>query len=160
VRAGGSEGFLGDGCLSHRAVALDFSFECAPRSISLPYRSGYKLVQILSGIELRCEVTVGKPFVKDHFCGIVIGGYTRLGDCCRIRNEIIVGSRRLDVSRALPKLATISSLVLGAKLLGYIRMGNDFVTGANAFVLCDRTDNHMPIGGPAEVKPRKRWEQC
>jgi serine O-acetyltransferase len=42
------------------------------RLLSIIYRISYKLVQILTGIELPCEVTIGKNFVIDHFGGIVI----------------------------------------------------------------------------------------
>ncbi len=56
------------------------------KAFSLIYRILYKTVQIVTGIELPCEVEVGRGFVIDHFGGIVISGYARFGDNCRIRN--------------------------------------------------------------------------
>ena len=55
---------------------------------SLIYRILYKLIQILTGIELPCEVKIGHNFVIDHFGGIIISGYARFGDNCRIRNGV------------------------------------------------------------------------
>ena len=125
---------------------------------SLVYKLSYKLVQILTGIELPCEVPVGKVFVIDHFGGIVISGYASFGDHCRIRNGVVVGLRRVDEPCA-PQIGNYVDIGAGAKLLGNIRIGNNVVIGANAVVLCDVPDNHMAVGVLAEVRPRKGCEQ-
>src|SRR6266581_4288135 len=64
--------------------------------LSLMYHVLLKLVQILTGIDLPCEVEVGRNFVIDHFGGIVISGYAKFGDNCRIRNGVVVGLRRVE----------------------------------------------------------------
>ena len=43
----------------------------------------------------------------------------------------------------------------GAKLLGGIRIGNNVVVGANAVVLQDVPDDHLAVGVPARILPRK-----
>jgi serine O-acetyltransferase len=51
------------------------------RRLFLPvYAFLYKLVQVLTGIELACEAEIGRNFVIDHFGGIVVSGYARFGD--------------------------------------------------------------------------------
>ena len=50
--------------------------------VSLLYRAAYKVVQVLTGIELPCEVEVGRNFVIDHFGGIVVSGFAKFGDNC------------------------------------------------------------------------------
>ena len=60
---------------------------------SFLYKFFYKIVQIVTGIELPCEVVVGKNFVIDHFGGIVISGYAKFGDNCRIRNGVSISSK-------------------------------------------------------------------
>jgi serine O-acetyltransferase len=125
---------------------------------SLVYKLSYKLVQILTGVELPCEVPVGKVFVIDHFGGIVISGYASFGDHCRIRNGVVVGLRRVDEPYA-PQIGNYVDIGAGAKLLGNIRIGNNVVIGANAVVLCDVPDDHLAVGVPAEVRPRKMREQ-
>lgn len=121
---------------------------------SLIYKVLYKLVQIITGIELPCEVQLGKNFVIDHFGGIVISGYASFGDNCRIRNGVVVGLRRVDEPCA-PQIGHNVDIGAGAKLLGNIRIGNNVAIGANAVVLCDVPDDHVAYGVPAVVKARQ-----
>ena len=54
---------------------------CDPAQIfSLLYKIAFKWIQIVAGIELPCEVEIGKNFVIDHLGGIVISGFARFGD--------------------------------------------------------------------------------
>lgn len=121
---------------------------------SLFYKVLFKLVQIVTGIELPCEVRLGKNFVIDHFGGIVISGYASFGDNCRIRNGVVVGLRRVNEPCA-PQIGNNVDIGAGAKLLGNIRIGNNVAIGANAVVLCDVPDDHVAYGVPAVIKPRK-----
>jgi serine O-acetyltransferase len=121
---------------------------------SLIYHFLYKMVQILTGVELPCEVEIGKNFVIDHFGGIVVSGYAKFGDNCRIRNGVVVGLRRTDEPCA-PQIGNNVDIGAGAKILGNIKIGNNVNIGANAVVLVDVPDNHVAFGVPAVVKPRK-----
>jgi serine O-acetyltransferase len=120
---------------------------------SLIYRVLYKLVQILTGIELPCEAVVGRNFVIDHFGGIIVSGYARFGDNCRIRNGVVVGLQRVE-EKSAPIIGNNVDIGAGAKLLGPIRIGNSVSIGANAVVLCDVPDNSIAVGVPAVVKRR------
>ena len=117
------------------------------------YHVLYKGVQVVAGIELPCEVEIGKNFVIDHFGGIVISGYARFGDNCRIRNGCVVGLARVDDPCA-PVIGNNVDIGAGAKLLGRIRIGNNVSIGANAVVLCDVPDDCIAVGVPAVVKHR------
>src|SRR5262245_7972563 len=121
---------------------------------SLVYHVLYKLVQILTGIELPCEVEVGRNFVIDHFGGIIISGYARFGDHCRVRDGVVVGLRHVEEKKA-PIIGNNVDIGSGAKLLGPIRIGDNVLIGANAVVLCDVPDNSVAVGVPAVVKPRR-----
>jgi serine O-acetyltransferase len=44
----------------------------------------------------------------------------------------------------------------GAKVIGAITIGDNVTIGANAVVLKDVPDNHVAVGVPAVVKPRKQ----
>jgi serine O-acetyltransferase len=120
---------------------------------SFIYKVLFKLVQIITGIELPCEAVVGRNFVIDHFGGIIVSGYARFGDNCRIRNGVTVGLRRIDDKRA-PCIGNNVDIGAGAKLLGAITIGDHVVVGANAVVLCDVPANSIAVGVPATVKPR------
>lgn len=120
---------------------------------SLIYRLLFKTVQIITGIELPCEAEVGRNFVIDHFGGVIISGYAKFGDDCRIRNGVVVGLRHVGDTRA-PVIGNNVDIGAGAKLLGPIRIGNNVLIGANAVVLCDVPDDCIAVGIPAVVTAR------
>nr|WP_314872956.1 serine acetyltransferase [uncultured Pseudomonas sp.] len=121
---------------------------------SLVYKVLFKFVQIITGIELPCEVVVGRNFVIDHFGGIVISGYARFGDDCRIRNGVVVGLKNVSEPIA-PIIGNNVDIGAGAKVLGNIRIGNNVVIGCNAVVLIDVPDDALAVGVPATVKLKK-----
>lgn len=125
---------------------------------SLVYHFLFKLVQILTGIELPCEVVVGDNFVIDHFGGIVVSGYARFGANCRIRNGVVVGLKNVEQPIA-PIFGDNVDIGAGAKVLGPIRIGNNVRIGANAVVLCDVPDDHVAVGVPAVIKPIRRTHE-
>jgi serine O-acetyltransferase len=122
--------------------------------LSLIYRIWFKLVQIATGIELPCEAQIGQNFIIDHFGGIIVSGYAKFGNNCRIRNGVVVGLRRIDEPCA-PTIGDNVDIGAGAKILGPITIGNNVIIGANAVVICDVPDYCVAIGVPAVVKPRK-----
>jgi serine O-acetyltransferase len=124
------------------------------KPFSLLYKVAYKWVQILTGIELPCEVEVGPNFTIDHFGGIVISGYARFGSHCRIRNGVVVGLSRVEDPCA-PIIGDHVDIGAGAKILGPIHIGNHVIIGANAVVITDVPDNSIAVGVPAVIKPRR-----
>lgn len=121
--------------------------------LSLVYRVLFKLVQILTGIELPCEAQIGRNFVIDHAGGIVISGFARFGDHCRIRSGVVVGLSRVDEPRA-PVIGNHVDIGAGAKVLGAITIGDNVLIGANAVVVRDVPADSIAVGVPAVVKPR------
>jgi serine O-acetyltransferase len=122
------------------------------KPFSLVYHILFKLVQIVTGIELPCEVEIGRHFTIDHFGGIVVSGYTRFGDNCRIRTGVVIGLARVDDPCA-PVIGHNVDIGAGAKLLGRIRIGNNVRIGANAVVVTDVPDNSIAVGVPAVIRP-------
>ena len=121
---------------------------------SLLYKVAFKFIQIITGIELPCEAEIGRNFVIDHFGGIIISGYAKFGDNCRIRNGVVVGLRRVDEPRA-PIIGNNVDIGTGAKILGPISIGDNVAIGANAVVLRDVPANCIAAGVPAVIKPRR-----
>jgi serine O-acetyltransferase len=121
--------------------------------LSFMYKALFKFVQIITGIELPCEAEVGSGFVIDHFGGIIVSGYAKFGDNCRIRNGVTIGLRRID-EKAAPVIGHNVDIGAGAKLLGPITIGDNAIIGANAVVLCDVPAGSIAVGVPATVKPR------
>src|SRR5882724_340767 len=121
---------------------------------SFIYKLLFKLIQIIAGIELPCEADVGRNFVIDHFGGIIISGYAKFGDNCRIRNGVVVGLRRVE-EKSAPVIGNNVDIGTGAKLLGPIHIGNNVLIGANAVVMCDVPDDSIAAGVPASIRPRR-----
>ena len=124
------------------------------KPFSLLYKLLYKIVQILTGIELPCEVPVGKNFRIDHFGDIVISGYASFGDNCIIRNGVTVGLKNIS-EKAAPSFGNNISVGAGAKILGNITIGNNVDIGANAVVLISVPDNSIAVGIPAKIIVKK-----
>ncbi len=122
---------------------------------SFIYKCLYKFIQIITGIEFPCEVEIGHHFVIDHFGGIVISGYAKFGNNCRIRNGVVVGLKNVNEPKA-PEIGDDVDIGAGAKLLGPIKIGNRVVIGANAVVIHDIPDDSIAVGVPATIKPRRQ----
>jgi serine O-acetyltransferase len=151
----GAQGFWA--MLVYRFGRWRYGVRPAPlrKLLSLVYKLLFKFVQILTGIELPCEVPIGKGFVIEHSGGIVVSGFASFGDHCRIRNGVVIGLARTEDPCA-PQLGDDVDVGAGAKLLGNIRIGNHVRIGANAVVVTDVPDNCIAVGVPAVIKPRRR----
>jgi serine O-acetyltransferase len=131
------------------------------RWLRLPFSFAYKLLktlsEILTGIELPCEATLGRRFRIDHFGGIVISGDAVFGDDCVIRNGVTVGLRHTG-QRGAPVIGNRADIGAGAKILGPIYIGDDVAIGANAVVIKDVPSNSIAVGIPARILPRRTGE--
>jgi serine O-acetyltransferase len=121
---------------------------------SFIYKLLYKFVQILTGIEFPCEVEIGNHFIIDHFGGIVVSGYAKFGDNCRIRNGVVIGLKNVDDIVA-PVFGNNVDIGAGAKILGRIVIGNNVQIGANAVVITDVPDDSIAVGVPATIKLKR-----
>ena len=128
------------------------------RALRMPFSFVYKFAKFFSemllGIELPCEATIGRRFIIEHSGGIVISGDAAFGDDCIVRQGVTIGLRN-RMHRGSPIIGDRCDIGAGAKILGNIRIGNDVAIGANAVVLCDVPDNCIAVGVPAVVKPRR-----
>jgi serine O-acetyltransferase len=128
-----------------------------PRLLRAPLSFAYKLLkllcQILTGIDLPCEVELGRRFTIEHFGDIIISGDAVFGDDVVVRNGVTVGLRRTGV-RGAPVIGSRVDIGAGAKILGNVKIGDDVAIGANAVVLTDVPSGSIAVGVPAVVRPR------
>jgi serine O-acetyltransferase len=123
--------------------------------LSFVYKLSFKLIQMVTGIELPCEATIGRRLRIDHFGSIIVSGDVTFGDDVVIRNGVTIGLRRTGV-RGSPTIGNRVDIGAGAKILGPITIGDDTTIGANAVVLEDVPANSVAIGIPAKAIPRRR----
>jgi len=135
----------------------DIKYTLVRKFFSLLYKVLFKLVQIVTGIELPCEVVLGENFLIDHFGGIVISGYAQFGDNCRIRNGVVVGLAKVDDPCA-PIIGNNVDIGAGCKVLGRIKIGDNVVIGANAVVVKDVDSGMVVAGVPAKVVGRVEFK--
>ncbi|NTU91903.1 MAG: serine acetyltransferase [Chlorobiaceae bacterium] len=124
------------------------------KPFSFLYKSCYKVVQILTGVELPCEVPVGSNFRIEHFGDIIVSGYASFGDNCIIRNGVTVGLKNIEEKTA-PRIGNNVNIGTGAKILGNITIGDNVDIGANAVVIASVPDNCIAVGIPAKIIPKK-----
>lgn len=127
------------------------------RVLRAPLSFVYKLLkitsQILTGIDLPCEVVVGRRLKIEHFGDLIISGDTVIGDDVVLRNGVTIGLRRTGV-RGAPRIGNRVDIGTGAKILGDIVIGDDVAIGANAVVLKDVPANSIAVGIPAKIKTK------
>jgi len=132
------------------------------RALSLLYKLLKTLSQILTGIDLPCETTIGRRFKIEHFGGIIVSGDAIFGDDVVIRNGVTIGLRRTGVPGA-PVIGNRVDIGAGAKILGAITIGDDVAIGANAVVIEDVPSNFSAVGVPARLirrRPGTRAQLC
>jgi len=118
---------------------------------SILYRSLYRKIRNIYGIELPYTVNLGRRVIIEHQGAIVIHGNCSIGDDCLIRQGVTMGNRYLERPYDAPKLGNRVNVGAGAKLFGNISIGNNTNIGANAVVLCDVPDGATAVGVPAKV---------
>jgi serine O-acetyltransferase len=125
------------------------------KPLSFTYKLLKTISEILTGIELPCEVVIGRRFKIDHFGGIIISGDAIFGNDVLIRNGVTVGLRHTGI-RGAPVIGNRVDIGAGAKILGPITIGDDVVIGANAVVIEDVPNNSLAVGVPARIISRNR----
>lgn len=125
------------------------------KPLSMLYRVMKTVSQILTGIDLPCETTIGRRFRIDHFGDIIISGDAVMGDDVLVRNGVTIGLARRD-DPGSPIIGNRVEIGAGAKVLGKIRIGDDVIIGANAVVVRDVPANSIAVGVPARIIPRDR----
>jgi serine O-acetyltransferase len=128
---------------------------CIRKIFSLMYKVMFKCIQIVTGIELPCEVQIGKNFRIDHFGDIVVSGYASFGDNCIIRNGVTVGLKNIE-EKAAPVIGNNVNIGAGAKILGPITIGDHVDIGANAVVIRSVPDHCLAVGVPAKIIEKKQ----
>jgi serine O-acetyltransferase len=98
----------------------------------------YRLNQLLCGVDIDPEASIGRRFCMPHPTGIVIGATAEIGDDVVMMQQVTIGSRYFgEVGR---RHATIHDGVFigpGAIVLGAVTIGAGVQIGAGSLVLAD-----------------------
>lgn len=124
--------------------------------LSILYRALYRKIRNTYGIELPYTVQLGRRVIIEHQSGIVIHGYSTIGDDSIIRQGVTLGNRYLDRPFDAPKLGARVNVGAGAKIFGNVTIGDDVNIGANAVVLSDIPSGKTAVGIPAKIIESKQ----
>ena len=138
---------------SYRITAL-FRVRQAARRWHVPLVNHLlrRVQTILFAIEIDRDVTLGDGVYFVHPMGTVVGGDSRIGARVRFYGNNTVGTIRDD---GYPTIEDDVWVGAGARILGPIRVGAGARIGANAVVLQDVPPNHVAVGVPAKLHPRR-----
>lgn len=114
-----------------------------------------KVVEMVTGIMLPEGAAIGQRLTIEHFGSIILNGHTVIGDDCTIRQGVTIGNRHKHEPTASPRIGNRVDIGAGAKILGAVTIGDDSAIGANCVVIKDVPANHVAVGVPAVIRPRK-----
>jgi serine O-acetyltransferase len=106
----------------------------------------------LGGVELGNDITLGAGVYFIHSLGTVVGGRAQIGARVRFMGNNTVGAARDD---GAPVIEEDVEIGCGARILGPVRIGARAVIGANAVVLTDIPADHVAVGIPARILPKR-----
>ncbi|XZE44549.1 serine O-acetyltransferase [Pirellulaceae bacterium SH467] len=136
----------------------NWRMDIRPKILRAPFSLLYKIlnkcVEWNCGISLPYTVKVGRRVRIWHHGGMILHA-REIGDDCHIRQNTTFGVARTDENTALPTIGARVDIGCNSCILGEITIGDDSVIGAGAVVLKSVPPNHMAIGVPASIRPRK-----
>jgi serine O-acetyltransferase len=104
---------------------------------------------------------IGPGFFIAHVGGLIIGGTTRIGKNCDVRQNVTFGgnfSKKDSDGRTQPWVGDNISFGVGAVVIGPVRIGSWAIIGANSVVTRDVPENVIVSGVPAIVI-KQRWDE-
>jgi serine O-acetyltransferase len=108
-------------------------------------------INVLStGCHFSPKATIGRGIHLPHPVGIVIGDGAVIGEGVSIYQGVTIGVSRPG-ARTYPIVGNGATLYAGSVIAGDIRIGEDAIIGANAFVNIDVPSSGTAYGIPARL---------
>jgi serine O-acetyltransferase len=116
-----------------------------------PYILLKRLTEIVTGIALQPQATIGRGLYVGHGGSVFVGGKAILGENCNLSHEVTIGVGGRGDERGMPVIGDRVYVAAGAKIFGKVVVGNDVAIGANAVVTKSIPDHAVAVGIPARV---------
>jgi serine O-acetyltransferase len=142
------------------ALLLDSGFQAL-----LAYRLGHTLlswrVPVLPavcrrwaigacGVDILPRAEIGGGCIIAHGVGLVVGGYTVIGEDCTLLHGVTLGEARFD-ELDYPRVGDRVTISAGALVLGGVTIGDDATIAAGAVVVADVPAGATAAGVPARL---------
>lgn len=106
------------------------------------------------GLEL-ATAKIGAGLVLQHPFNITINPAAVIGEDCTLFKGALIGSVRSGNRGGVPQIGDRVTICANAVVVGNIKIGNDVLIAANAFVNFDVPDNSLVLGNPGIIKYRE-----
>lgn len=115
----------------------------------------YFWARIIFSMDIHPSAEIQPGVVIDHGIGVVIGETASVGTGSLIYHGVTLGAKNNCLGKRHPQVGNNVVIGAGAKILGYVFVGNDVKIGANSVVLRDIPSMVTAAGVPAEIKKNK-----
>lgn len=132
------------------------------------YIAGHKIFTYwcdkLKGVKRNCDIPLefAKMLIREknvqfiHPLGIVISNHAKIGNNCRIFQNVTIGGKSDENPLNLPTLEDNVTVYANSVLVGKIHIGKNAVIGCGSVVTCDVPANEIWAGNPAKfIKKRE-----
>lgn len=111
------------------------------------------IVEWVMGIEIPPKTRIGKGLTLFHGYGLVINGYSEIGEFCVLRQGVTIGNImcRDGSVGGTPSVGNHVEFGANACVLGDVDIGNHARIGAGAVVLRDVPAGTIAVGVPARI---------
>lgn len=104
------------------------------------------------GVEIHVKTKIGKGLALFHGVGLVVNGFSVIGDYCTLRQGVTLGNKMLPdgTLSGAPVIGNHVEFGAGSAVLGDVIVGDGAKIGAGAIVLKDVPEEATAVGVPAK----------
>lgn len=108
------------------------------------------IVEGMSGSRISLMAEIDEGFVLHQSVGVVVANGTKIGKNCTMMAGAGLVHRANNLAQGAPQIGDNVKIMIGAKIVGSVKIGNKTIVGANAVVLHDMSDCEKAAGIPAK----------
>ena len=105
------------------------------------------------GVDILPRAEIGGGCIIAHGVGLVVGGYTVIGEDCTLLHGVTLGEARFD-ELDYPRVGDRVTVSAGAMVLGGVTVGDDATIAAGAVVVANVPPGATVAGVPARIVGR------